>query len=861
MGSIGWLAIADLHAGPPGAPTLWTAAEEELRRDLERVHKHAGPFDFVLCAGDLVQSGARGEMSVLTDRLESVLRHLRTLGSSPAVLVVPGNHDLVPPDPRSPAARALLQWTHDPELRGSLFWHETNGQGYRDVVAASFQEFTAWARAWNEAHPLGAAWSRNDAGLLPGDFAASLRTESASLGIVGLNSAFLHLAPGKARGTIAIHPAQLQKLCGDPHEWSMAHDACILVTHHPPDWLTPDALPLYQGAIFRPEWFGAHFCGHAHEPQSVAVSAGSGRANRVYQVPSFLGLETWPDGHNNAVPRVHGYFAVRLDVDADRRGALTFWPRIVQPQKNAAGKYRVIPDHADFDLDDDGAFKVDLGVRVTTPPARSLRFGPPRAASPAAAPRNAATATPLPGGAPLGATPPGAAAPEEAAPRSTTARSLIAMGAQAMGGAGNAKSPAKQAETAQAPAGAARRAAPEGDAPTLVSGPSAAPSPTFAPTSLSGESRVSRTIVSGDEADQEEDEEGPPEPPGLGYNARWYVPNESKEQLILGTLRHPGAPVVVTAPPFSGKSTVLQRIVSRLRDEHRSGRERCLVLLIDLGSMGDATLNDPPSFFVELANQIVDAYERAVREAGKAPPADTDDWVENAWKRPGAPEARLTNLVERRILRDDHDRMVLAIDRADRFVGKPAGDPMARMLRQWVRAGALGDPLWVPFRLGLAAAGSSLYFYAPDAVSELFASATHVRIESFGLGDVRVMSKMYGGTWTDAELARLVEMVDGQPYLCRMILFLSCTGVPKAELLDVERLKIEHCATVLRQVWLRVADQPDLRKPLCLLLRDPTTKLTTDEYHRLYQAGLVRRVDGVYTVPNQLVANYFKEQC
>ena len=41
------------------------------------------------------------------------------------------------------------------------------------------------------------------------------------------------------------------------------------------------------------------------------------------------------------------------------------------------------------------------------------------------------------------------------------------------------------------------------------------------------------------------------------------------------------------------KSTVLQRIVARLRDEHRAGNERCLVLLIDLGSVGDAALNDP----------------------------------------------------------------------------------------------------------------------------------------------------------------------------------------------------------------------------------------------------------------------------
>src|SRR5262249_23467502 len=156
---------------------------------------------------------------------------------------------------------------------------------------------------------------------------------------------------------------------------------------------------------------------------------------------------------------------------------------------------------------------------------------------------------------------------------------------------------------------------------------------------------------------------------------------------------------------------------------------------------------------------------------------------------------------------------------------------------------------------------SALYFYAPDAVSELFASATHVRIESFGLPDVRALAKLYGSRWSDAELAGLVAMLDGQPDLCRMILFLEWTGVTRGELLDVDRLKIEHCATVLRQVWLRVSDQPDLRKPLCLLLRDPSTKLTTDEYHRLYQGGLVRRIDGTYVLPNKLVASYFREQC
>lgn len=887
MGSIGWLAISDLHAGE-GASTLWGAGEEELRKDLEKVHRHAGPFDFVLCAGDLAQAGTDEELAIAGARLTRIFEHLAALGSRPALFVVPGNHDLERPDLHAPAVRPLLHWSHDPELRGNLFWHPSEGHGYREVVSDTFAPFARWQQAWNEAHPLPAGWARNDMGMLPGDFVASVRSDGMSIGIAGLNSAFLQLTGAVHRGGMAIHPAQLQALTGDPHEWAMAHDACFLVTHHPPDWLTPDALPLYQGAIFRPEWFSAHFCGHMHEPQPVPSQKG-GQANRVFQGPSLLGLESWIDAHGVRVPRVHGYSAARLDIDGERRATLRMWPRVSQAQKGGAGKVRFIPNHGEFELDDDGAFAVDLGVRLSVPPARSLRFPGQRGAGVTPLPRSVSERPPgtthrQPGAAQGH---PGAASGEPGTAQRRVGTTLGEPGT-AQTQPGTARPAQGQPETAHAPRpghetghpgqGTARpgqetprpghetghsgqetghpgqgTARPGQDAPRPESRDEDSIDRPVRP-------RAARASVEEEELDLEELDDAL-EPPGLGYNPRWYVPNEPKEQLILGTLRHPGAPVVVTAPPFSGKSTVLQRIVARLRDEHRKGHDRCLVVLIDLGSLGDAALNDPAVFFLELGHMIVDGYRRALREAGRHAPDDADRWIARAWQRPGAPETRLTSMLERTILRDEDERMVLAIDRADRFVGRPAGDPMARMLRQWVRAGALGDPSWGPFRLALAVAGSALYFYAPDAVSELFASATHVRIESFDLPDVRALAKLYGGGWSADELARLTDLVDGQPYLCRLVLFLSRTGVAKAELLDVERLKIEHCATVLRQVWLRVAEQPDLRKPMCLLLRDPTTKLTTDEYHRLYQAGLVRRVDGAYSVPNKLIASYFREQC
>ncbi len=777
MSGLGWLWISDLHVGDTLGPSLWPLAEDEFRRDIERVHRLAGPFDFVLCTGDLVQTGAASEFSALTEKLEGLFDHLASLGSSPVLVVVPGNHDLSRPDERAHAVRHLLQWPFDPELRGTTFWHETSGKPFRDILHIAFAEFSAWLAAWEAAHPLPSGWFKGAPGILPGDFALTLRKNGITLGLLGLNSAFAQLTPNVKRGHVAVHPLQVQHVCGDLRHWTSDHDVDFLATHHSPVWFTPDATVRYQTEIFRPEWLAAHFCGHLHESATVVPSQPGTAPSRVFQAPSLLGLSHHTDVHNQLLPRPHGYSAIRLSLNDERKATLRFFPRVLQAQKGATQKHRFIPNHTDFDLDDDNAFTVDLGARPPPPPMSLRRPSLPPAAK-----------TPIP---------------------STVSR------------------------------------------PAVLPGPPAAAS---SPSSLGA-------ALSLRSASAEHEDDEAPEPPGLGYNARWYVPSEPKEQLILGTLGHPGAPVVVTAPPFSGKSTVLQRVVSRLRDDHHAGRERCLVLHIDLGSVGDTVLADPPAFFLELGEMLVDAFERAARESGAPLPGDTETWVSRAWQRPGAPETRLTSLLERRILPGERDRLVLALDRAERFVGKPCGDPMARMLRQWVRAGALGEPLWEQFRLVLAAAGSSLYFYAPDAVSELFASATHVRIERFSLADVRRMAALYRGEWSDSELARLADIVDGQPYLSRMILFLERCGVPKAELLDIDRLKIEHCATVLRQVWLRIADQPDLRKPLCLLLRDAATKLSTDEYHRLYQSGLVRRDGNAYVLPNKLVASYFAEQC
>jgi Calcineurin-like phosphoesterase len=259
MASIRWLHLTDLHVGMPGMSPLWPSVKEYLYRDLEEIHRIAGPFDLVLFSGDLVQSGQDAEYEELAGLLDDLWRHFGKLGSSPVLLAVPGNHDLARPKDSSAAVRRLLNWAHDQDLRGTDFWDEKRGREYRRVIDPAFKGYMRWWRARGAAHPLPGWVEQNVDGLLPGDFAATIRKDGVSLGVVGLNTSFLQLSGKIGRGNLALHPSQLNRVCGgDPGAWAEKHDVCLLMTHHPPEWLAPDALAYYQSAIFLPQWFAAH---------------------------------------------------------------------------------------------------------------------------------------------------------------------------------------------------------------------------------------------------------------------------------------------------------------------------------------------------------------------------------------------------------------------------------------------------------------------------------------------------------------------------------------------------------------------------------------------------------------------------
>ncbi len=365
MRSISWLHFTDLHLGSGSDSWLWPGVKDIVFQDLKQLHDRCGPWDLVLATGDIVQRGGSEGYDRFNDTMTELWALLARLGSRPALLVVPGNHDLTRPDSRRPETLLLRRWAEYPEVQDQ-FWSDAESP-YRDLVGEAFSNFTNW---WDR-HPFPRLKTQLP-GLLPGDFSAVLDKGGLKLGVIGLNSSFLQISGGDYEGKLAVDVRQFHAVCGgDGPAWARQQHLNLLLTHHPPSWLSKRAREHLDGEIAPPGRFVAHLFGHMHEHNQTTVSIGASGPRRAIQGCSLFGLEYY--GDKSKVERSHGYAAGRVEITDDGRASLRLWPRVAR--RAAAGHWRVIQDLDNYDLEDDHGTRAEpiTLVRPPPPPAPPVR--------------------------------------------------------------------------------------------------------------------------------------------------------------------------------------------------------------------------------------------------------------------------------------------------------------------------------------------------------------------------------------------------------------------------------------------------------------------------------------------------------
>ena len=336
MTTFSWLHLTDFHFGLKGQDCLWPNLRQPFLDDLAELHELTGPWQAVLFTGDLVQQGKSEEFRAMQkDVFDRLWQKLDELGSGDAVLLaVPGNHDLYRPNPKedNPAIDALLD--KDGFQRISAKFWDFKIASYRRVITDAFAAYSEW---WNGAPNR----AKNlTTGILPGDFACTLECGDLSVGIVGLNTAFLQLQGGNYQGKLVWDVRQLHAVCGGAvDDWLNRHSVCLLLTHQGSDWLTLEAHQHGESEIAPAGRFAVHLFGHMHEAEIVYVQKGGNpNAVRLCQGCSVFGMEYF--GEPLKQERRHGYTVGQIEFN-DENVNLRLWPRIAT---NATGPWRFIPD-------------------------------------------------------------------------------------------------------------------------------------------------------------------------------------------------------------------------------------------------------------------------------------------------------------------------------------------------------------------------------------------------------------------------------------------------------------------------------------------------------------------------------------
>lgn len=383
MTTFRWLHLTDLHLGMPGQQSLWPNVEEMFLENLDHLRTQVGPWDLVLFTGDITQRGTELEFDEVDKLLQKLWSRFKGWGFVPKLLAIPGNHDLVRPiDESDPTLITLLYNWHLPAVQ-TPFW-EKGDSPQRQLVSAAFQGFSEWWEKTPIPKPEGF-----DAGLLPGDCSASFEPDGFSLGIVGLNSAYLQLAGGDFEGRLHLDARQLHAACdGHGADWTKRHDACLLLTHHPVEWLTPEAQKHFVDEIHSPpERFALHLFGHMHEADFTTVARGGGGERRRLQGRSLFGLENWGEKQSK---REHGYSLCELKLE-DGELRLRIWPR--RAIDKPGGGRKLERDVSSFTLEErDGGTRPVVVKQFDRPCIVSPGYGaapsPPRDAAVSHDPRN-----------------------------------------------------------------------------------------------------------------------------------------------------------------------------------------------------------------------------------------------------------------------------------------------------------------------------------------------------------------------------------------------------------------------------------------------------------------------------------------
>ncbi|WPB79083.1 metallophosphoesterase [Archangium violaceum] len=338
--SVTWLHLSDLHFGAGEQQKDYKhrfnqeAITEQIRRDVER--NRPWTPDFIFVTGDIAFSAKPEQYQQAGQWLKRIVEAVGT--STAALRLVPGNHDVdrsLADEPDVSSAHKAIR-----DKPGTIDNH-LHRERSRKLLSDKLSAYVRFVEELAPGHPKG----REEGSVLDWDEQRAPSAEQPGrLWLVGLCSVWVSDKNDTER-KLVIGERQLRPLQDVKEE-----DLLLLLSHHPPGWLEPNAedLLLDRMAERAPH---LHLCGHVHVARARAMRS-LGIAQESLRLVAGA-------GHGESAEQ-HGYAwgALRWN---QGRWELGWAPRIFVPGVGMR------PDSTRYNLDSDGFAWSPLALKWKAP--------------------------------------------------------------------------------------------------------------------------------------------------------------------------------------------------------------------------------------------------------------------------------------------------------------------------------------------------------------------------------------------------------------------------------------------------------------------------------------------------------------
>ncbi len=255
--------------------------------------------------------------------------------------------------------------------------------------------------------------------------------------------------------------------------------------------------------------------------------------------------------------------------------------------------------------------------------------------------------------------------------------------------------------------------------------------------------------------------------------------------------------------------------------------------LLDMQGVGADNLRTKDHFLYFLVRHIF-------RELGLSP-----EIIDQAWQSTDTPNNKLTYLIEDYLLTETGERVILALDEADRLMDTPFYQDFFGLLRSWHNKRPLND-IWNQLNIILVIS-TEPHLLIRDIHQSPFNVGSEFYVNDFERAQVEELNQRYGHPLDEAKIGRLMRLINGHPYLTRQTFYHIVTKKwTLAQLIEVAQNDTTG------------PFGKHLRRLYDLLQRDERLKTALQE---VIEAGHCRREDVFFHLQQAGLVSGVKERC